>query len=55
MIVNFLKFIEYIIDLINKYCINEVENDKEYLIKYEMTKENLFENDEDDTYFLGEL
>ena len=54
MIVNILKFIEYIINIINKYCINEEEND-EHLIKHEISKEKLFDNDEDDTYFLGEL
>tara|TARA_Y100000813_G_scaffold190644_1_gene166956 strand:+ start:48 stop:215 length:168 start_codon:yes stop_codon:yes gene_type:complete len=55
MIENFLKFFEYIINIINKYCINDDENDNECLINYEITKENLFDNDEDDSYFLGEL
>ena len=57
MILNFFKFLGYIINLINKYCIDiEEYNEIDFIEDFEDNKkENLFSNDDYDDYFLKEL
>ena len=57
MIYNFIKFIEYLFNVINKYCIDN-EEEIDFIDKNNYNKkENLFYNDDNDNdnYFLGEL